>query len=83
MEKDLRHVLEQNQKERRQLQKKYEKVATFLYVWMNIQGSSLFISTERLHFMQKGVMFEIKLQDNRMQGEESQDMDEKNKVIEL
>lgn len=80
MEKHLRQILEQNQKERRQLQKKYEKVATSV---LNIQRSSLFISTKHLHFMQKGVVFEIKLQDERMQGEgdkDVQDLDEKNEV---
>ncbi|KAB5576685.1 hypothetical protein PHYPO_G00200690 [Pangasianodon hypophthalmus] len=55
MEKALRQILEQNQKERRELQKKYND--------------------------KKGVMFEIKLQDDRMQREgdkEPQEMDEKN-----
>ncbi|KAK3569139.1 hypothetical protein QTP86_025455 [Hemibagrus guttatus] len=54
MEEALKQILEQNQKERRQLQKKYND--------------------------QKAVMFEIKLQDDRMQGEvdeEPEEMDEK------
>ncbi|XP_017325788.1 serine/threonine-protein kinase Nek5 isoform X1 [Ictalurus punctatus] len=55
MEKALRQILKQNQKERRELQKKYND--------------------------KKGVMFEIKLQGDIMQGEgdkEPQEMDEKN-----
>ncbi|XP_060793223.1 serine/threonine-protein kinase Nek5 isoform X2 [Neoarius graeffei] len=55
MEKALKQIFEQNQKERRELQKKYT--------------------------VKKGVMFEIKLEDDRIQGEgdkEPQEMDEKN-----
>ncbi|XP_058247904.1 serine/threonine-protein kinase Nek5 isoform X1 [Hemibagrus wyckioides] len=54
MEEALKQILEQNQKERRELQKKYND--------------------------QKAVMFEIKLQEDRMQGEadeEPEEMDEK------
>lgn len=51
---------------------------------MYTMESSLFINTKGLQFVpQKAVMFEIKLQEDRMQGEgekEAQETDEENEV---